>query len=45
MFSYSPNSLVTATCDGWVLGHGAHEIEGLKLLFYFSLIKALETYL
>lgn len=45
MFSYSPNSPATATRDGWVLGNGAREIEGLKLYFYFSLIKALETYL
>lgn len=45
MFSYVPNSLATATRDGWVLGHGTREIKGLKFLFYFSLIKALETYL
>lgn len=45
MFSYSSNSLTTATRDGWVLGNGAREMEGLKLCFYFSLINALETYL
>lgn len=41
----SANSLATATCDDQALVNVAHEIQRMKLHFYFSLIKALETYL
>lgn len=41
----SASSLATAARDDRALGNVAHEIERLKLYFYFSLIKALETYL